>query len=114
MMLSKIMHLFELLRSHWLYALGTVFALTFLGWKAFSVLQERGGFLLKWKLKRLDLVQLRTELARAEGDAKEKWQFKINKSERENFASRNRRLVKLSILNFCVGFVVLMVWLFGR
>jgi hypothetical protein len=113
-MSSKITYLFELLRTYWLYVPGIVLALAFIVWKAFSVLQEQGGFLLKWKLKRLDLIQLRMELARADGDAKEKWQFKIDATVRDNSVNRNRRLVKMSIVNFCVGFVVLMVWLFGR
>jgi hypothetical protein len=115
-MSSKITHLFELLSTHWPYALGTVFALAFISWKAFSVLQEQWGFfLLKWKLKRLDVIQLRVEFARAEVDAKEKWQFKkTDESVRDNAVNRNRRLVKMSIVNFCVGFVVLIVWLFGR
>jgi hypothetical protein len=114
-MSPKITHLFELLSIHWPYALGIVLALAFISWKAFSALQEQWGFfLLKWKLKRLELIQLRLELATAEADAKEKRQLKLDDSVRDHSFNRNRRLVKLSIVNFCVGFVVLMVWLFGR
>jgi hypothetical protein len=115
-MSSKIMHLFELLSTHWPYALGTVLAIAFISWKAFSVLREQWGyFLLKWNLKRLDLIQLRTDLATTEGDAKEKWQFKkSDDSVRDTSVNRNRRLVKMIIVNLCVGFVVLIVWLFGR
>jgi hypothetical protein len=113
-MSSKITHLFELLRAYWLYAPGIVLALAFISWKAFSVLQEHWGFSwLKWNLKRLELIQLRVELARAEGEIKEKWQFKIDATVRDNSVNRNRRLVKMSIVNLCVGVVVLIVWLFG-
>jgi len=113
-MSSKITYLFGLLSAYWLYVPGIVLALAFISWKAFSVLQEQGGFFLKWRLKRLELIQLRIELAGADGDAKEKWQFRIDESVRDNSVNRNRRLVKLSIVNFCVGFVVLMLWLFRK
>jgi hypothetical protein len=110
---------------HWLitvrpYAVGTIVAFLFVLLKGVPVLDEWfSAFMSGWSGKKLGLSsKLRKEpqLALVNGDRSEK--SLENKLGRTRVGgdgiNRNRWLIRIGVMNFCVGFVALIVWLFGR
>jgi hypothetical protein len=96
----------------WPYVVGTIIALFFVLLKGLPVLHEWFSvFILGWNTKRLGLsnkLQDDPQLALIDDDGMQ------HPRVRGKAINRKSWLVKIGIMNFCIGFVALIVWLFGR
>jgi hypothetical protein len=96
----------------WPYVVGTIIALFFVLSKGLPVLHEWFSvFILGWNTKRLGLsnkLQDDPQLPLIDDDGRQ------HPRVRGKAINRKSWLVKIGIMNFCIGFVALIVWLFGR
>jgi hypothetical protein len=110
----KLIALVHWLISVWPYAVGTIVALFFVLLKGLPVLHELFSvFIFGWRAKKLEDDP---QLAFVNDGRPEKSSVKkISQPQmRSSGINRNRWLIRIGIVNFCIGFVALVVWLFAR
>jgi hypothetical protein len=118
----KFTYLLHWLGIRWTYVVATALAIFFVILKGFPILKEWFKFsVFKWNLKKLGLVaklQVEPQLVTAlESPPKKKPPFKRIDPQPlgpGKDALGNGWLVGIGIADVCVGFAVLIIWLFER
>ena len=116
----KLLALVHWFNTVWPYVLGTMVAFFFVLLKGLPILHEWFNvFLLGWNTKKLGLsnkLQDDQQLALVDDDRTQKSPVENHGHPRMRGKAikRNSWLVKIGIMNFCIGFVALLVWFFGR